>query len=261
MALFTDGPLSTIEVLVAYDSTVLETARNEGIDLATKLALAQEELGIELRRFFARRGVWELELGNVVASEALRKCHAFRALALAFREASHTQLNERYRARWEEWEKAAAWAWEALLETGVGIVEKPIPRPRRLVVTKRALPAAAGTYYVKAAWVNGAGEEGSASEAAVVTTADGEGLVVQLPDPPDGVTGWNVYVGYGENETMKQNQEPIPPGQSWAQEADGLREGPGPSEGQRPSYYVRISPGPSEGSVLADALPGLLLRG
>ncbi len=41
MALFTDGLLVDIEELVGYESSVLETARAEGIELGVKLVLAQ----------------------------------------------------------------------------------------------------------------------------------------------------------------------------------------------------------------------------
>ena len=48
MALFTDGPISTTDQLVAHDSSVLDVSNREGIDLTAKLALAQEELGVQL---------------------------------------------------------------------------------------------------------------------------------------------------------------------------------------------------------------------
>src|SRR5947209_6037992 len=48
MALYTDGPISSIEELTARDSQLLSVASTEGIDLAQKMALAQDELGLEL---------------------------------------------------------------------------------------------------------------------------------------------------------------------------------------------------------------------
>jgi len=48
MALYTDGPISSIEELTARDSQLLSVAGTEEIDLTQKIALAQDELGLEL---------------------------------------------------------------------------------------------------------------------------------------------------------------------------------------------------------------------
>ena len=53
MALFTDV-ISTIQDLMVQDSSVLATAQAENIDLNQKLALAQQELGIELTTLLQR---------------------------------------------------------------------------------------------------------------------------------------------------------------------------------------------------------------
>ena len=42
MALFTDGPISSIEDLRGHDTQIVEIANVEGIDVTKKLALAQE---------------------------------------------------------------------------------------------------------------------------------------------------------------------------------------------------------------------------
>src|ERR1039458_7428306 len=48
MALFTDGAVGSIEDLRGHDTQLLNVAPVEGIDVTRKLALAQEELGIEV---------------------------------------------------------------------------------------------------------------------------------------------------------------------------------------------------------------------
>src|SRR5258708_38819686 len=48
MALFTDGPISSIEDLRGHDTQIVEIASVEGIDVTKKLALAQEEVAIDL---------------------------------------------------------------------------------------------------------------------------------------------------------------------------------------------------------------------
>ena len=54
MALFTDGPASTIEDLAAQDSQVLNIASSEGIDLTVKLGLTHEMVGMELEELLRR---------------------------------------------------------------------------------------------------------------------------------------------------------------------------------------------------------------
>lgn len=259
MALFTDGGITTLEELLAYESSLLETARTEGIDLAVKLVLAHEELGIDLRRFLVQQGAGGLALNHIVVTEPLKKCHTFRTLALTYRDAYNSQLNDRYLAKWKAWESRANWAWEALIETGVGLVEKPLsraPRPQLSVVEG---PGEAATYYVRVAWTNAAGEEGAESEAAVATTQDGQVLQVRAAEPPEHATGWNLYAGYSQNEVTLQNANPIELGQEWRLGAGGLTRGKSPSGGQAPLYYLQR--GGSQRDPSGHDTPGLLLRG
>jgi len=259
MALFTDGGITTLEDLLGYESSLLETARTEGIDLAIKLALAEEELGIDLQRFLVQQGARKLGLSHVVVTEALRKCHTFRALALSYRDAYNSQLNDRYLAKWKAWERRAEWAWEALVETGVGIVETPVARAMRPELSLTAAPAGAATYYVRVAWLNAAGQEGAPSEAAVVTTGEGEAVVVRAVSPPEGATGWNVYAGYAHEEVMLQNAGPIGIYDRWTLGGMNLISGRGPTDGQPPDYYVQR--GGLRSRLDSQEGPGLLLRG
>src|SRR4029077_8268591 len=54
MALFMDGTVSGIEDLTAQDSQLLDVAQVENIDVTQKLALAQDELAIELNTLLTR---------------------------------------------------------------------------------------------------------------------------------------------------------------------------------------------------------------
>ena len=56
MALFTDGPVSSIEDLKGQDTQLLDVASVEGIDVTRKLALAQEEIAVELAALLERTG-------------------------------------------------------------------------------------------------------------------------------------------------------------------------------------------------------------
>lgn len=262
MALFTDGAANGLEQLLAHDSGVLETARIECIDLATKLRLAWEELGIELKRYLVLRGREELDLTHVVVTEPLRKCHAFRTLALAYRDAANLQRNDRYRERWKDWEKQAAWAWEALLDTGVGIVERPVPRAELPKVELVEVEAPAASYCVQVTWLNAEGDEGAPSDIVLASASAGQGLLVITSEPPEGVVGWNVYVGHESTDMKRQNATPLGRGETWRQAGPDLAIGPQPGQGQMADYYLRRAAGPSGRwrGTWTDA-PGVLWRG
>ena len=55
MALFNDGPISTAVDLTGIRNSVLSDASAEGINLAAKIMLAQQDVGNELMLFLARR--------------------------------------------------------------------------------------------------------------------------------------------------------------------------------------------------------------
>jgi len=243
MALFTDGTISIIEDLVGYESGILETAVTERIDLTIKLSLAQDELGIDLDAYLTRQGS-TLGLGNVVVTPPLSKCHTFRALVLAYRDAYSKELNDRYLAKLTEYQELADWAWDALVETGPGTVTDPIPRAAspQLSSIAAAAPAAA-TYFVRVSWVASDGEEGSPSDIATLIVAEGNTLVVTAANPPAQASGWNVYAGLSAEEQTLQNDGALPLGGQWTAPVTGLQQGTPAGTGQAPESY--LLPGPN----------------
>lgn len=241
MALFTDGTISIIEDLIAYESAILETAATEQIDLTIKLGLAQEELAIDLEAYLSGRDS-TLGLGNVVVTEPLHKWHTFRALALVFRDAYHRQLNDRYRAKWAEYQKLGQWAWDALLEIGVGVTGDPIPRATKPVLSYAVGAAAAATYFARVAWRNSDAEEGSPSDIAILTVPEANVLVVTPVSPPVQARSWNVYVGLSPTAQTLQNGAPLVVNEEWTEPVSGIRQGAALGTGQEPDYFLR--PGP-----------------
>ena len=51
MALFTDGNICSTEDLRQYESSILDVASTEGIELEAKLKLAQREIGVAITAF------------------------------------------------------------------------------------------------------------------------------------------------------------------------------------------------------------------
>jgi hypothetical protein len=252
MALFIDGPVSSMEDLTAQDSQLLNVASIEGIDVAQKLALAQDELTLELNALLTRLSsvdqlFWlapQPNLGNVVVTPALKLWHTFRSLEMVYGDAYNSQLNDRYIGKRDQFHMSTKWAYEMLVQAGIGVASVPVPQaaiPTVTVAAARApgTPLPSGTYYVTVTWVNAGGEDGaSALPAAIATT--GSTLLVQPADaPPRTAAGWNVYVGSGPDSMALQNGSPVAIGQAWLQPG-ALAAGRPPGPGQRPSYLKPV---------------------
>jgi hypothetical protein len=239
MALFTDGPPASLEDLAAQDAQLADVAATESINVTRKLALAQEEIGVELAAMLARMTFnWAAAgpgIGSVVVTPALKLWHAYRALELVYRDAYNCQLNDRYAGKRDQFHALAREARERLIELGAGIASDPVPKAATPEVTAAAgRPLPDGAYYVSMAWVNSRGEEGAAANPAMVATAAGT-FLARPGNPPDAATGWNVYAGAAPESMIRQNAAPIGTGQTWLQPALAAS-GPGPGTGQPPSY-------------------------
>src|SRR5450432_2052629 len=206
MALFMDGFVSSMGDLTGQDSQLLDTASVENIDVTRKLALAQDELALDLDTLLTRLSYTEQpfwytaapKISTVVVTRPLKMWHTFRALEMVYADAYNNQLNDRYAGKRDQFHARAQWACGKVVEAGIGIVADPIPKAATPLVTpltttvSGALPD--GTYYVTTAWMNRAGEEGASAAPAVVTITS-SAFLVQPVNPPANVTGWKVYVG------------------------------------------------------------------
>lgn len=244
--MLTDGSISRLEELAAHDAGLMEVASSEGIDVSGKMALAQEELGIELAALLPQ-GESQAGLAGVVVTPALKLWHAFHTLELVYRDAYHTRLNDRYKGKWEECRRLGKWAMDKLLEAGVGIAANPVPKAEKPELGSGTGMLGEGLYLATVAWVNATGEEGAAGECASMVLPASSSLVVTAVNPPPNARGWNVYVGLAEESLFRQNQEPAPVGQPWVQSEAPSQAGTRPGSGQRPGWMR--------------ALPRILQRG
>jgi hypothetical protein len=243
MALFTDGPVSSIEDLTAQDSQLLNVANVEGIDVTQKLALAQDQLALELTTLLARMSFvhqvfWLAappSLGSVVVTPALKLWHTFRSLELVYADAFASQLNDRYAARRDQFHEQAKQACDQLAAAGIGIAWMPVPQAAapRVVAAAGSLPD--NTYYVTMSWTNSTNDEGAPAVTSSITTSQST-LLVQPVAPPANAAGWNVYAGTDLDGLELQNGSPIAVGQTWLQPNTVTTGGRGPGRGQSPSY-------------------------
>lgn len=247
MALLTDGQVSTLSDLQAYDSSILETAKTESVPLGAKLSVAEEAIGLEIAAFLLRaQSAATLsaqesayELSRVVVTPALRRWHSLRTLAEVYCDVHNSQLNDRYLGRWKHFSKLSRDAADLIFELGVGVVNAPVPRPRKPVVTAVGAGGVAGSYSVQIAWRSASGASGALSEPAGLNATEGELFQVDAGVAPGNVSGFDVYAGVDGGPVTLQTITPMQVGAVWAVPVTGLIAGLPPSEGQGPDYYIR----------------------
>src|SRR5947208_13454936 len=155
--LFTDSPAIAIEDLADDETVILDTASTERINLTVKIGLATNEVGLQLQSRFPQLGLVNnavgtpgliglvnFKLNNVVVTPALRLWLIFHTLEIVYRDAFHNQLNDRYKAKWDEYKELSSFAAGLLFPIGVGTVLDPIPKadhPRLSLVPGSLRPA------------------------------------------------------------------------------------------------------------------------
>ncbi|HUA18313.1 MAG TPA: hypothetical protein VMB25_06175 [Bryobacteraceae bacterium] len=246
MALFTDGPIIAPSDLENVENAILSVAEIEGIDLGGKIALAQRDIASQLVLFLLKRLPlrdlpWtqrrNRDVSDVVVTAPLRQWHIHRTLALVYRDAYNSQLNDRYQGKWAEYEQLAKESAENYLRIGVGLVADPIAKAATPILSTVTGSGAGATFFVEVTWVNQAGEEGAPSDMSQLTTSDGQQLAVACGSLPANVAGWNVYAGTSPQSLGLQNSIPMEANSSWAM-AMGMQPGTPPPEGQQPTWYV-----------------------
>jgi hypothetical protein len=237
MALFTDGPISSIGDLQGHDTQILEVANVEGIDVTRKLVLAQEEVSVELTSLLQKVAPGT-GIERVVVTSPLKLWHTYRTLEMVYRDAYHSQLNDRYAGRRDEYHEMAKWARDKAIQNGVGMAADPIPQAATPSVQTVGGGLADGTYYVGMSWTNATGEEGACSIPAVITTT-GSSFEVRHGSAPANAAGWHVYVGSGPQALLRQNASVLEVGAVWTENSISI--GPAAVSGQKPGYVQAIA--------------------
>jgi hypothetical protein len=258
MALFTDGLVSQVSDLIAYEANLPEVAAAEGIDLATKLQLAHTEVGAQIEAasqrpgnvYFARGAGWQttgaegnlsrFDLSQVVVTPPLKLWHTFQTLAILYRDAYNRKLNDKYLPKWKEYKDLAQWANDLLFQTGVGIASNPVPRPEPPALDWLASSGGALAVFARMSWVGANGVEGAASAEQAATVPVNHSLRVTPGEAPAGVSGWQVYAGGSSGEVFRQNAEAIEVGSDWVMPESGLVSGVKAGEGQLPEIFRTV---------------------
>src|SRR5437588_12654524 len=193
--LFTDSPAIAPEDLADHETAILDTASSEGINLTVKISLARDEVGLELLAHFPQLGLVNVALKNIVVTPALRLWLIFHTLEIVYRDAYHNQLNDRYKAKWDEYKDLSSFASGLLFRVGVGTVVNPIPQAAHPQLSLIGGALAPAKYFVQIGWRNANGEEGRPSEMTALDVPGGNTLQVTAVNPPSNAVSWNVYAG------------------------------------------------------------------
>jgi hypothetical protein len=246
MALFTDGPISTAKELQEYEASVLSDANAEGIDVAAKVVLAQQDVGSELILFLLRRAPFRddqpnvrrsLGLTDVVVTDTLRQWHIHKTLAMVYQDAYNNQLNNRYQGKWKQYEQLAKGSSRKYFQLGVGVVADPISRATIPELSTVPGNGNGATFYVAVTWVNAAGQEGAPSAYAQLATSVGQALSVAATGAPPNAIGWNAYVGASPGAVTRQNSAPLAIASTWTM-TGGLNTGAPVTTGQKPAWFI-----------------------
>jgi hypothetical protein len=250
MALFVDGPPSSIEDLTNQDSGLLDVCRTEQMDISVKLKLAYDEVALQLVELFeGQRSLYtpyygqpQLDIRNLAITPSLKMWHTHHTLALVYRDAYFSQLNDRFQAKWNEYQKLARTAKCRLQEVGVGLVLDPLPRPDAPTLTLTPATEMGGTFYFSVTFLNAGGEESAAAATTSLMIPDGNALYIEISSRRTNVVWWNVYAGKTPERLSLQNGTPVMIGEDWVfYPSTAVGTGPTPGPGQKPNL-VRILP-------------------
>ena len=233
MALFLDGPPTNIDDLTGFDSQLLDVASMEQIDVTRKLAIAHEELTVDLQAWLARSASRPAgaALETVVVTPALKLWHAYRSLEMVYSDAYSSQLNDRYAGRRDQFKGMARWAREKLIETGLGMATAPVPQASMAEITPTTGTLPDGTYYLTVTYLNSGGDEGRCAPAAAVASTSG-GIALRMTYPPAGIAKWNVFAGTAPDDMTLQTPQGLALDQQWLITHPLDTSGRQPAEGQ-----------------------------
>ena len=237
MALFTDGPACTIDDLVDEDSGLLDTAQTVGINVTSKLKLAMSDVQSELSTLLARLQPAPA-VGQVVVTTDLSRWEKMQALAMVYRDASYTQLIDRYMAKWVMCVKLGCAAKVRFVANGVGLVNDPLPKAALPVLgTNAGESQNGGTFYACVTWVNATGQEGAPSAPGSIVVPADNLMTVMATEAPANAVGFTVYAGPVLAMLTLQNTSPVGPTGSFTYVPGASSRSKPPGTGQAPDLF------------------------
>jgi hypothetical protein len=222
--------------LQAYDGSATNVAAEEGIDLAVKMSLSEAWITDRVDAFLR----WESTLTeeNAVVDERLKRWHLANVLSMLYRDASFSQVNDRFEKKWKAFELDAVQRKTEYFLAGVSYVGSPVRKPGAPAVSVIVGVQPAAAYLTAIARVDGAGRESAPSELTAVQAAAGNGLIVSANGLAES-DRWNVYATDGDGPMRKQNDVAMSASATWSLPDSGLSAGVQAGTGQTPDGRVR----------------------
>lgn len=253
MALFTDADIVTLDDLLQFETSLVQTASSHGINVDTKIELATNAISDRLLLWLLSVGASDpqwlnrrvIGLSTVVVTPTLKRWLCFDSLSRFFAEAYNVQLNTRFQGKWTEYQAAAKDAAEMVFMSGVGIVYAALPKPAIPLVAIETGTVSPQALFIQTAWADNHGDESALSPVNGVILDGTSNIVVGMSegalDAPATAIGWNLYVGTTDADVTRQNNAPLAIGSTWILPTTGLIDGPQPIDGQRPNFYIPLS--------------------
>jgi hypothetical protein len=252
MALFTDAEILTLDDLLAFEGSLVHVASTHNINVDKKVSLAKrvvsEKVTIWLQDSSLTDPQWFsrclIGLSTVVVTPPLNKWLCFETLTRFFAEAYNVQLNTRFEGKWKEYQQEAKYASDELIQSGLGIVFKPLPKPAMPLVSIQQGVAPAEPLYVQSSWTDAQGNESALSPVNGLLVGNQSGISVQMAEgalaSPPAAIGWNIYVSSDSRRLTRQNGNPLTIGSTWTLPATGIVDGKDGGDGQVPEFFVPL---------------------
>ena len=241
--LFTDGTPADSEALRRYESTVLDVAASQCIDLDAKLEIAAEQVGDELEAWLAQRGHRSTLIGGsvlerVVLSRAIERWHVMQTLEMVFRDAYFQDLNDRYKGKWQMYRQLKAESREDCLALGVGMVSEPMPSGAQPALGFANGRFGASQVFARTTWVSAQGNEGAPGEVRDLSLPDSSCLTAATTSAAPTGARWNLYAGTSPDQLHLQNDSPLDLNDVWIQRVAFRTDTRAAGNGQKPDYVV-----------------------
>jgi hypothetical protein len=246
MALLIDQPISCLTDWMAYDTKLSILSEQESTSIEAKSRLAQNEIETQITSFLLRQSglsenVARQTLNKVVVTEALSRWHSLLTLSLFYIDLASMQNSALHRDQSRYFEAKAEAAQYQLFETGLGIVNQPIPKaPVPLVITsagnnpQRFLRA-------RIRFVDVDGGVGALSAEFLLDMTAGEAIELSVGALPERCIGWLLFLGESSEAMFLATTTPVEAGTSFEITSDiPATDAPAMNrEAQSPDRYIR----------------------
>lgn len=200
MALIKDQPISCLSDWMAYDTKLTILSEQESTSIEAKSRLAQNEIETQVTSFLLRQsglseGPARNLLDKVVVTEALSRWHSLLTLSLFYVDLAALQNSTLHRDQSRYYETKADAAREQLFDTGVGVINYPIPKAPAPSIVYAAGVNPQRFLRGRIRFVDADGAVGALSQEFNLDMTAGEDIELTVAHLPVRVTGWLLFVG------------------------------------------------------------------